>query len=190
MHDRQISPGRFWWIPVARGVFSLFLGMAVLVTGGNRALLANFVGVYWLLSGILTIRWALTVRWLRGSRLGIAAGAVSVIAGVLVVLRQPLEHVISFNALIGILGTAAVLTGTLRLLGAFEIERRTGRWWTFGGLALGSVEVVLGVVLFFTDTGNERVLSIVFAAWGLVGGSLLLIEGTRLRRLRHRALSG
>ena len=183
MHDRSIRLGRFWWIPVVRGVFSLLLGTAVLVTQGNRAMLANFIGVYWLLSGFLTLRLALTVRWLRGSRIGLAAGSVSVTAAVLVLLRQQLQHLISANTLINVLGVAAILTGSLRLLGAFEIERRTGRRWTFGGLALGSVEVVLGLVLFFAREGNERALTFVFAAWGLVGGSLLMIEGFRLRRL-------
>jgi uncharacterized membrane protein HdeD (DUF308 family) len=183
MRDRPIRQGRFWWIAVVRGVFSLLLGTAVLITQGNRAMLANFIGVYWLLSGLLTLRWALTVRWLRGSRIGLAAGSVSVIAAVLVLLRQQLQHLISPNTLINVLGVAAILTGSLRLLGAFEIERRTGRRWTFGGLALGSVEVVLGLVLFIVREGNERGVSIVFAAWGLVGGSLLLIEGFRLRRL-------
>lgn len=64
---------RFWWIPVARGTFSPLLGAAVLLTDGNYKQLANFVRVYWLLSGLLTIRWALTVRWVRGSRIGMAA---------------------------------------------------------------------------------------------------------------------
>ena len=142
--DRQIRPGRFWWIPVVRGVFALLLGIAILVKPDDRAMIANFIGVYWLVSGLLTIRWALTVRWIRGSRIGLAAGGVSVIAAVLVLLRHPFQHLISPNTLINVLGVAAVLTGSLRLLGAFEIERRTGRRWTFGGLALGSVEVVLG----------------------------------------------
>jgi uncharacterized membrane protein HdeD (DUF308 family) len=180
--DYQIRQSSFWWISVIRGVFSLLLGTAVLFTQDNRAMLANFIGVYWLLSGLLTIRWAMTVRWLRGSRIGLAAGSLSVIAALLVLLREPLQDLIAPNILINVLGAAAVLTGSLRLLGAFEIERRTGRRWTFGGLALGSVEVVLGLVLIVTNGENERVLSIVFAAWGLVGGSLLLIEGFRLRR--------
>jgi uncharacterized membrane protein HdeD (DUF308 family) len=94
-----------------------------------------------------------------------------------------LQHLISINTLVNVLGVAAVLMGSLRLLGAFEIERRTGRRWTFGGLALGSVEVVLGLVLMLARGVNARGLSIVFAVWGLVGGSLLLIEGFRLRRL-------
>ena len=100
---------------------------------------------------------------------------------------MPLQGVIAPNTLINVLGAAAVVTGSLRLLGAFEIERRTGRRWTFGGLALGSVEVALGLVLIVTNGQNERVLTIVFAAWGLVGGCLLLIEGYRLRRHAARA---
>ena len=190
MSDRQIRQSHFWWISVIRGIFSLLLGTAVLVTQDNRAMLANFIGVYWLLSGLLTLRWAVRVRWLRGSRIGLAAGSLSVIAALLVLLRGQLQDLIAPNILINLLGAAAVLTGSLRLLGAFEIERRTGQRWTFGGLALGSVEVVLGLVLIATNGENQRVLSIVFAAWGLVGGCLLLIEGFLLRRLAHLGSRG
>jgi uncharacterized membrane protein HdeD (DUF308 family) len=181
--DGAIRLGRFWWIAVLRGAFALLLGAAALGSQHDRTMLANFIGLYWLLSGLLTLRWALTVRWRRGSHLGLVAGTVGVIAASLVLLRQQLEHVISFGTLVDVLGVAAVLTGTLRLLGAFEVERRTGRRWTFGGLALGSVEVLLGLVLFFARGGNLQVVTIVAAVWGFVGGSLLLIEGFRLRRL-------
>jgi len=73
----------------------LLLGIAILDKPDDRAMIANFIGVYWLLSGLLTIRWALTVRWIRGLRIGLAAGGASVIAAVLVLIRQPLQHLIS-----------------------------------------------------------------------------------------------
>jgi uncharacterized membrane protein HdeD (DUF308 family) len=155
----------------------------VLVSGNNRRMLANFIGIYWLLSAILTIRWALTVRWNRGSRLGLVAGIVGVVAASLMLLRRPLENVVSFGTLVVMLGIAAVLTGSLRLLGAFEVERRTGRRWTFGGLALGTVEVLLGVLLFFAREGNLRLITLVVAIWGFVGGSVLILEGLGLRRM-------
>jgi uncharacterized membrane protein HdeD (DUF308 family) len=181
--DGAIRPGRFWWIAVLRGAFALLLGAAALLSQGDRRTLANFIGLYWLLGGFLTLRWALSVRWRPGSHLGLVAGTVGVIAASLVLLRQQLQYVISFGVLVDVLGAAAVLTGSLRLLGAFEVERRTGRRWTFGGLALGSVEVVLGLVLLFARGGNLQVVTIVAVVWGFVGGSLLLIEGFRLRRL-------
>ena len=183
MKDSSIRPGRFWWIPVVRGIFAVLLGIAVLVTKGSRASLANFIGIYWLLSGIVMIRWALTVRWKRGSRIGLAAGTLSALAGAVILLRHPLQHLVSPTLLINALAIAAVLMGCLRLFGAFEIERQTGRRWTYGGLALGSVEVVIGLALLFARSTNARGLSIAFATWGLVGGTLLLIEGSRLHRL-------
>ena len=185
MSDGPIRLGRFWWVSVVRGCISLLLGASVLFAVSNRGRLANFVGVYWLLSGLLTIRWALTVRWVRGSRIGLAAGCISAVAGAMLLFRGPLHHVVSQDALIDVIGVTAILMGTLRLFGAFEIERRTGRRWTFGGLALGSVEVVIGVALIFARRENARALTIALATWGLVGGSLLLIEGFRLRRLAH-----
>lgn len=181
--DGAIRQGRFWWIAVLRGALALLFGAAALVSQGDRTMLANFIGLYWLLGGLLTLRWALAVRWRRGSHLGLVAGTVGVIAASLVLLRRQLQHVISFGTLVDVLGVAAVLTGSLRLLGAFEVERRTGRRWTFGGFALGSVEVVLGVVLLFARQGNLQVVTIVAVVWGFVGGSLLLIEGFRLHRL-------
>jgi uncharacterized membrane protein HdeD (DUF308 family) len=183
--DTAIRQGRFWWIAVLRGALGLLLGAAALVSQGDRTMLANFIGFYWLLGGLLTLRWALTVRWRRGSHLGLVAGTVGIVAASLVLLRRQLEHVIPSGALIDALGISAVLTGTLRLLGAFEVERRTGRRWTFGGLALGSVEVILGLVLLLAREGNLRAITIVAVVWGFVGGSLLLIEGLRLRRLRR-----
>ena len=183
MKDGSIRPGRFWWIPVVRGIFALLLGVAVLVTKGSRASLANFIGIYWLLSGILMIRWALTVRWKRGSRIGLVAGIVSILAALLMLARGPLQHVVSQDALIDVLGVTAIAMGSLRLFGAFEVERRTGHRWTFGGLALGSVEVVIGVVLIFARRTNGPALTTALATWGLVGGTLLLIEGLRLHHL-------
>jgi hypothetical protein len=66
--------------------------------------------------------------------------------------------------------------------GAFEVERRTGRWWTFGGLALGSVEIVLGAIVLYAGQGNLRLVTAAVGAWGLIGGTLLLLEGFKIRR--------
>jgi len=190
MRDDPIPFARLWWIPVVRGALSLLLGSALLVGQGDRAMLANFVGVYWLFSGLLTLRWALTVRWRRGSRIGLAAGSVSVAAAVLVLFRHELQHVVSSDTLINMLGIAIVLIGCLRLLGAFEIKRETGHRWTFGGLALGSVEMGLGLILLCSRGADLQALAAVLAVWGLVGGSLLLIEGFQLRRFARMGRAG
>lgn len=173
---------RFWWIPAIRGGVAVMLGVLVTITGSHRAALVNFLGIYWLISAVVTIAWALRTRWKRGSRLGLAAGVVGLVAGMLVLLRHVLQPVASTQLLLDVLGVAVILTGALRLAGAFEVERRTGRWWTFGGLALGSVEIVLGVIVLFAGSGNPRLVTAAIGAWGLVGGTLLILEGLRIRR--------
>jgi hypothetical protein len=65
---------------------------------------------------------------------------------------------------------------------AFEVERRTGQWSTFGGLALGSVEIVLGAIVLSAGSGNLRLVTAVVGARGLIGGTLLLLEGFKIRR--------
>jgi uncharacterized membrane protein HdeD (DUF308 family) len=177
---------RLWQIPAVRGVIAVTLGVLAIATGSDRAALVNFLGIYWLFSALLVVVWALRTRWERGSRLGLLAGMISLVAGLLVLGRHVLEPVVSARFLVDALGVSAVLTGTLRLAGAFEAERRTGRWWTFGGLALGSVEIVLGAIVLFVGSGNLRVVTTAIAAWGLIGGTLLLPEGFKIRRSLHR----
>jgi len=181
-------PGRrLWQIPAIRGAIAVTLGVLAVATGSDRAALVNFLGIYWLFSAVLIIAWALRARWKPGSRLGLVAGIIGLVAGLLVLGRHVLEPVVSARFLVDAFAVSAVLTGTLRLAGAFEVERRTGRWWTFGGLALGSVEIVLGAIVLYAGSGNLRLVTAAVGAWGLIGGTLLLLEGFKLRRsLRPR----
>jgi uncharacterized membrane protein HdeD (DUF308 family) len=89
---------------------------------------------------------------------------------------------------INILGLAALSMGTLRLVGAFEIERRTGHRWSFGGLILGVLEVGTGILLVATDTESRGVM-ITIGVWALASGTLLIVEAIRARR-RVTALLG
>ncbi len=142
-----------------RGAIAVTLGVLVTVTGSHRAALVNFLGIYWLVSAVLTIAWAQRIRWKRGSRLGLLAGMIGIVAGLLVLLRHVLEPIVFVWLLLDALGVSATLTGTLRLAGAFEAERTTGRWWTFGGLAIGSVEIVLGAIVLYAGSGNLRFIT-------------------------------
>jgi uncharacterized membrane protein HdeD (DUF308 family) len=47
------------WITVARGVMAIVLGLALALHPDRApAALVNFMGVYWILSGIITFQWA------------------------------------------------------------------------------------------------------------------------------------
>lgn len=176
---------RFWWISALRGCLALLLGVGALLSGASQPMLVNFIAVYWLLGGILTTRWAVGVRWRAGARLGLAAGVLATGTGLVLLARHALDHVVNAQVLIGVVALTTVATGCLRLLGAFEIEERTGHRWTIGGLVLGSVEVGLGAMLFLARNAQAPAVRITIGVWGLVAGSLLLVQGVRMLHLRR-----
>ena len=96
--------------------------------------------------------------------------------------RFALEDLVSGESLITLVAVTTVAMGCLRLLGAFEVEARTGHRWTVGGLMLGTVEVVLGVVLFLAHDASATTLRVVIGVWGITAGILLLTQAARIRK--------
>ena len=176
---------RYWWISVLRGGLALLLGIGALISEASDQLLVNYIALYWLLGGLLTIRWALGVKWRAGSRLGLAAGLLATAMGLVLMARHRLEDIVSPEALIGAVAVTTVATGCLRIVGAFEVEERTGHRWTIGGMILGSVEVVLGVILLLVRNTQGSTVRLTIGIWGLVAGSLLLAQGFRMLQARR-----
>lgn len=176
---------RLWWIGVLRGVIALALGVSALLASGSPERLATFLALYWLAGGVVTLRLAWAMRPSLGFRLAAVAGVVAITAALLVVLREFLAGAISPVTTINVLGLAALAMGTLRLVGAFEIERRTGHRWSIGGLILGGLELGTGILLITTDTASRGVM-ITVGVWALTSGTLLIAEAVRGRR-RARA---
>lgn len=176
---------RYWWISVLRGGLALLLGIGALISEASDQLLVNYIALYWLLGGLLTIRWALGVKWRAGSRLGLAAGLLATAMGLVLIARHRLEDIVNPEALIGAVAVTTVATGCLRIVGAFEVEERTGHRWTIGGMILGSVEVVLGVILLLVRNTQGSTVRLTIGIWGLVAGSLLLAQGFRMLQARR-----
>ena len=105
--------------------------------------------------------------------------------GLVLMARHRLEDIVSPEALIGAVAVTTVATGCLRIVGAFEVEERTGHRWTIGGMILGSVEVVLGVILLLVRNAQGSAVRLTIGIWGLVAGSLLLAQGFRMRQARR-----
>jgi uncharacterized membrane protein HdeD (DUF308 family) len=183
--DRQIElahrVARFWWIGVLRGTIALLLGLSALLASNAPERLATFLALYWLVGGVVTLRLAWAVRPSLGFRLAAVAGVVAITAALLVVLREFLAGAISPVTTINILGLAALAMGALRLVGAFEIERRTGHRWSIGGLILGGLELGTGILLIATDTVSRGVM-ITVGVWAVTSGTLLIVEAIRARR--------
>jgi hypothetical protein len=157
------------------------LGVSALLASGSPERLATFLSLYWLAGGVVTLRFAWAIRPSAGFRLASVAGMVAITAALLVVLRELLPGVVATKT-INVLGFASAAMGTLRLVGAFEIERRTGHRWSVGGLVLGGLELGTGILFIAVDTPSRGVM-ITVGAWALASGSLLIMEAVRARGL-------
>ncbi len=182
--DERTNPSaRGWWLTFVRGLVALCLGGALLVAGAGQSRLATFIGMYWLLGAVLTIRWVLRSPGVPGRRLGTLAAGVGALTAVALLARSPLENVISTGVVLDLVGAGAIATGVMRTLGGFRddqladerLRRRTS-------MLVGALDVGLGIVLIVTSDSTSTWVRFLAAAWGLAGGTLLLVEALRLRR--------
>jgi len=166
---------------VLRSVLVIGLAIAFLASGTNRPVLANLMATYWLIGALLTLAWARRNRGARGSRVALAAGVAGVVAAAILLARFLIEDVIPLDTALAILGVAAVLTGALRLAGAFHSEEVPQLRRPAYRIILGVSEIGIGVVsIAFVEV--TQAVATVAGIWALVAGTIMLLDALAIRR--------
>ena len=177
------TSGPAWRLAFVRGVVALSLGGALLVAGAGQSRLATFIGAYWLIGAGLTLRWVLRNRAVPGRRLAALAGAIGTIAAVALLAREPLHHVVGTSALLDLVGAGAIATGAMRILGGFRDDRPSGRRSrNQESILAGTLDAGLGLAMILVSDPTSTWVRFLAAAWGLVAGTMLLLDALRLRR--------
>ena len=177
------TSGPAWRLAFVRGVVALSLGGALLVAGAGQSRLATFIGAYWLIGAGLTLRWVLRNRAVPGRRLAALAGAIGTIAAVALLAREPLHHVVGTSALLDLVGAGAIATGAMRILGGFRDDRPSGRHSrNQESILAGTLDAGLGLAMILVSDPTSTWVRFLAAAWGLVAGTMLLLDALRLRR--------
>jgi uncharacterized membrane protein HdeD (DUF308 family) len=173
---RTLSPMTLVWITVVRGVMAITLGLA-LALHHNRApsALANFMGIYWILNGMVTIQAGRAVEG-RRRQIALVAGVIGVLTGAVVLLVD-----VDTTFLLAILGVVIALTGVVHLLGGFELADISGRHWR-PGVPLGILELGLGATLIVTPGFGGSLSTWLASAWALLGGIVLVSDALSVRR--------
>jgi uncharacterized membrane protein HdeD (DUF308 family) len=143
-------------------------------------MLANFMGMFWLASGIISIRWSVSGE--RARRIALLTGVIGVLAGLAMLTRNLATAWVRQDILFSLLGVVIVLTGTLHISGGFRIGEHAHRKWSWTSFILGAFEIVLGVMLIFEPMGRSFVFYLAVSIWALVGGIILIMDAVRLRR--------
>ena len=163
---------------VVRATLILALGIAFLVSGTNHTLAGNFLATFWLMGGLLTLRWSFRERG-RATRDARIAGVVAVVAAVILLARFLIDDVLSLDTTLALLGATAVVMGVVRLSGALhdEDERRPPEWRR---TVLGVSEIALGVVWIAVDDLSPAFVTAA-GVWALVGGTIMLLSALDVR---------
>jgi uncharacterized membrane protein HdeD (DUF308 family) len=187
----QAFTTKYWWLNIVRGVAALAMGIGLLLpvelllkVDQLQSILFQFVGIYLLASGIMSLVFGLSNH--RRFGLWVVAGTLGLVGGIAFLLRSFLEGYLSTDALTIIFGLIMLLAGLIHLLGGFRLSKTYGRRWSWGHEFLGLVEIVIGALIFVSLFVPVENLRIILSFWGLVAGIGLLADGVRMRKVKNR----
>ena len=176
---------RNWWAFVARGIFALLFGLIALFLPGVTmlSLVLVFAG-YAIADGVMAIIGAIHAakhgeRW----SLLVFEGVADIIVGA-AAASLPGITVVVFVALVA---AWALITGSLMLAAAFELDAAHGRWWlVLGGLA----SLVYGALLIIAPLMGALILTWWIGAYAIIFGVALLVAAFKLRAQFKASLLG
>jgi uncharacterized membrane protein HdeD (DUF308 family) len=187
VYGRDIAgpePAAFpWWLVLLQGVAALLIGLLLVTNPAVTVLtLVVFLGVYWLIGGVLDLVSIFVDHAGWGWRL--FTGVLGVLAGLLIV-RNPLWAGIAVpTTLVYLLAIIGVIVGGAGLVRAF-----TGAGWGAG--LVGILSIVLGIFLLMRPLVSLEFLVYLIGFWAIVGGIATIVGAFLLRRAGERPqLSG
>jgi uncharacterized membrane protein HdeD (DUF308 family) len=142
-------------------------------------MIANFMGMFWLTSGLMSLRWGVSGE--RPRRLSLAAGVIGVLVGIAVLSRNLMRRVMSEWLVISLLGGVMLLTGALHAVGGFRTGEGKARERSWPSLILGIFEGVLGGLLILSPTNLRPGVYWAAAIWAFLGAFMLLRDALRQR---------
>ena len=181
-----------FWITLIRGMLAVTLGVTMLFWPDKaRPMQVSFMGMFWLVSGIVSLRWGVHGERARG--LSLLAGAAGFLAGIGMLSRRFTQGMVGEDVLVSVIGLIILLTGLMHIFGGFRAGPEVShlfsenRKWSWTAFLLGAFEMVLGLLLVIEPMGRGPLVYFAASFWALVGGAILLGDAARQRRLRRQA---
>ena len=169
-----------FWITLARSVLALALGLALILhPDKTRPMVVNFIGVFWLAGGIMSLRWGASGE--RARRTSIVVGIVGIVAGALILGRFLMIQVVGEASMVLLLGTVVVLTGLVHVFEGFQTGPGHQRQRSWTSTLLGAFEIVLGLVVLMWRDDFGPIFYALVIIWAFMAALVLLRQALRQR---------
>lgn len=162
-----------WWAVLVQGIFSIIIGLLLLAyPGATTLVIVQFIGVYWLVTGMFSLVSIFMDRSMWGWKL--FAGVIGIMAG-LSIMRHPLWSTLMVpTVLVMFMGFSGLFIGVAGLISAFQ-----GGGWSAG--ILGGLSLLFGILLLGSPFIAALALPWVYGVLGLAGGIAAIFAAFRQR---------
>jgi uncharacterized membrane protein HdeD (DUF308 family) len=167
-----------WWLVLLWGILAIIMGLLFfLQPAASAGILIQFLGIYWLVTGVFSI---VSILWDRsGWGWKLFNGILGALAGVLII-ENPLWSTLLVPATLAILvGIIGIVIGILQLASALR-----GGGWGVG--ILGALSILLAFLLITRPVIGGLALPVVLGGLLLLGGFLAIIASFGLRTIERQ----
>jgi len=172
-----------FWITLARSILALALGMAlILQPDKTRPMLVNFIGLFWLSAGLMSLRWSATGGPARRSSVVVAI--VSILAGALVLARFVMINLIGVEIIILLMSAIFIFTGLVHIFEGVRAGPSHERQRSWTSALLGVFEFVLGIVLLVWRDDFGPLFYAIVVIWAFISSLVLMRDALRQRASR------
>jgi len=163
-----------WWLVLIEGIAAIILGILFLVSPlKTTAFAIQFLGIWWLVSGIMSIISLFIDRTAWGWKL--FSGILAIIAGSLILMYPGWSTLVVPVTIVFIIGIEGIIVGFIGLIHAFQ-----GAGWGAG--ILGALSILFGIWLMLDPAKFALVTPWVVGVLAIVGGIGALVTAFRLKK--------
>ena len=167
-----------WWLVLIEGVAAIIVGLALLFRPApTTLLLVQFLGIYWLISGIISLASLFWDRTEWGWKL--ANGIIGILAGAVIIAHPLVSTLLVPTTLAIIIAIGGIIIGVVGLIQAFR-----GGGWGIG--VLGALSILLGILLLANPVITGMVLPWLLGGFLIVGCILALLAAFGLASARDK----
>jgi uncharacterized membrane protein HdeD (DUF308 family)/predicted flap endonuclease-1-like 5' DNA nuclease len=168
-----------WWLVLVEGIAAILVGILLFARpAATIIVLIQFLGIYWLITGIFSIISLIWDRSAWGWKL--VSGVLGILAGILIVQNPLWSTLLVPTSLAIVLGVTGLIIGILQLMKALN-----GGGWGIG--VLGVLSILLGLLLIARPAIAALSLPWVLGFLLIAGGILAIFGAFQLRRLAREA---